>query len=103
MYKMYVIVREDMPKVYAAVQGGHALAQWMLDHPEESKEWSNGHLIYVKVANIDKLKELVQAMSIQAAYKNHSIFWEPDLKWEMTAVALVTYGDNPILRDLPLL
>ena len=33
MSKLYVIVRNDIPLAYQGVQGGHALAQWLLDNP----------------------------------------------------------------------
>lgn len=31
--KMYVLIRKDLDPAYQAVQAGHALAQYMLDHP----------------------------------------------------------------------
>lgn len=31
--RMYVLLRKDLPSKYAAVQGGHALAEFMLRHP----------------------------------------------------------------------
>lgn len=33
MKRMYIIIRKDMPKTCQAVQGGHALAEFMLKHP----------------------------------------------------------------------
>jgi len=34
MKKLYVLIRSDLPsKSYQAVQGGHALAEWMLRNP----------------------------------------------------------------------
>lgn len=32
MKKMYVIVRDDLDKIYKMVQGSHALAAFMFEH-----------------------------------------------------------------------
>lgn len=45
--KLYVLIRKDMPKAYQAVQGGHAVAQWLIDNPENG--WNNHTLIYLGV------------------------------------------------------
>lgn len=34
MKKMYVLIRKDLDVNYQAVQAGHALAQFMLEHPD---------------------------------------------------------------------
>jgi len=32
--KMYILTREDLPPAYRACQAGHALAAFMLKHPD---------------------------------------------------------------------
>jgi hypothetical protein len=51
MLKLYVLIRDDMTAAQQAVQAGHAVAQFGLDHPKEFKAWQedNNTLIYLSV------------------------------------------------------
>ena len=69
---------QDLNPIYAAVQSGHAVAQWLLEHP--SQTWNNSYLIYVK-ATADRLTYLLEKLGGVA-------FYEPDLDGKMTAVAI---------------
>lgn len=31
--RLYVLIDESLEPVYGCVQGGHAVAQWLLEHP----------------------------------------------------------------------
>ena len=42
--KLYVLIDKSLKPVYGCVQGGHVVAQWMLEHPY-SREWQNDYLI----------------------------------------------------------
>jgi hypothetical protein len=85
--KMFVLVRKDLSKSQQGVQGGHALAQFMLEYPDLAEEWGNSTIVYVKadydiVATMEKtLPDLVDGMSS---------FREPDIGNELTAIA--AYG-----------
>lgn len=103
MTKLYVIVRSDLSKSQQAVQAGHVLAQWMLEHPKDISSWSNGTLIYLKVKDEIELKELVQRISTTYAYKTISLFWEPDINFEMTAMASFQHVRCELFENLPLL
>ena len=52
--KLYVLVRKDLSKSQQAVQGGHAVAEYLLRGP--STAWPNGTLVYLGVRNEDDLK-----------------------------------------------
>ena len=97
--KLYVIVRSDLPSwQQCAVQGGHALAELLLD-VNVSEDWNNGTLIYLKVENEKQLKEYFWEFT-DAQYCA-AAFHEPDLNDEMTAVAAL--GVEHMVQDLPLL
>ena len=97
MHKLYVIIRDDLSGPQKAVQGGHALAQYLIEHPDA--KWTNGTLIYLTVRNLQMLnfwreKCIANGLSI-------SVFREPDLNNEMTAFACLS--DNGIFKKLKLL
>jgi len=84
--KMYVLVNRRLAPVYASVQGGHALAQWMMEHPGQ---WDNQTLIYLTCRLDKKVEEMMEH-----GY-DFSEFREPDFNNTVTAVAC--YGDPDML------
>jgi hypothetical protein len=95
---MYVIVRKDLADTYRCVQGGHALAQFAMEHPKEFKKWNNEFLIYLGVWNLIELREWIKKLS--KTKKNFSVFKEPDLDGHPTAMAC--YDSGVIFRKLGL-
>ena len=51
--KLYVLIDSSLEPVYGCVQGGHAVAQWLLEHNDG---WSNEYLIYLS-ADVNKWKK----------------------------------------------
>ena len=83
--RMYVFVKSDMPYIHKAVQGAHAVAQFLIEHPDT--KWKNGTIVYLD-ATPEQLLEL-------KCNSDYSVFMEPD--WDIepvhTATALVSgYG-----------
>ena len=96
MRRLYVLVRTDIKTSSPAVQAGHAVAQFMLENPD--CEWNNSYLIYLKVANSNKLDMYKK----QVEFLISSDFREPDLDNEVTATAI--YGrDTKLFSELRLL
>ena len=90
-----MLVSNTLPHIYGAVQGGHAIAQWMLDH-HENLYWQNETVVYVS-CNIEKMLYVLQGQDI-------SIFREPDLDNQLTAIAVVGTPDNmKLFKHLKLL
>lgn len=77
--KLYVLVNRKLNPVYGCVQGGHALAQWMLENPNQT--WNNEFLIYL-YADVDKWASKLSQMGVP-----FSTFKEPDLNNSITALA----------------
>ena len=66
--KLYVLIDETLNDVYGCVQGGHAVAQYLLEHPNQT--WNNSYLIYVKC----NLTEWIE--KLQHRDKDFSIFYK---------------------------
>lgn len=86
--KLRVITRRDIPLEYQGVQGAHAAIQFQHEHPELAVDWftNSNYLIFLSVKNEDELKQF-----IKKAESNNiitSIFREPDINNEITAIAL---------------
>jgi len=95
--RMYIIVRGDLSETYRLVQGAHALAQYALEYPEEFKKWNNQYLIFLKVFNLISLYDLMEYRFKKAKI---SVFKEPDLDNQPTAIAILC--DGKIIKDLSL-
>lgn len=86
--KLYVITRSDLEPGYQAVQSMHALRQFTAEHPEVDLEWfqSSNYLGLLSVCNEEELHKLVEKATDLGI--KHSIFREPDIGNEITAIAL---------------
>ena len=89
--KLYVLIDKSLRPVYGCVQGGHAVAQWMLEHPN-SKEWRNDYLIYLS-ADVNKWKRKLEFLGI-----DYTEFQEPDLDYQTTALAV--FGHEELFKNL---
>lgn len=85
---MYVITRSDLDPGYQAVQSMHALRQFTAEHPEVDRQWfeQSNYLGLLSVANEIELQDLI-SMAVQQDIK-FSIFREPDIEDQITAIAL---------------
>lgn len=85
---MYVVTREDLSPGYQSVQGIHAAIQFAMEHPDINKVWfeNSNYLGFLSVLNemeLTRLIELATHNDIQ-----FSIFKEPDINNQITAIAL---------------
>ena len=86
--KLRVITRSDLPLSYQAVQSGHAGIQFQHEHPEIAKHWheNSNYLIFLSVKDEERLKRLIDIAELNNI--KHSVFREPDIGNEITAIAL---------------
>ena len=91
--RLYVLISNKLDSIYGCVQGGHAVAEWLLTHPNQ--EWNNNYLIYVS-ANVDKWKDRLNIMNV-----DYTEFKEPDLDYQTTALAVL--NNDKMFKNLKLI
>ncbi len=86
--KLRIITRSDLPLGYQAVQSGHAAIQFQHEHRRIAKRWYNksNYLIFLYVNNVTELTLLAERSKSENI--RVSVFREPDLNNEITAIAL---------------
>lgn len=78
--RLYVTTRRNYSSGYKAVQSGHAVAQFLLDNPEQ--DWDNNYLIFTETKDLELLMLKLNRSKIPFSH-----FREPDLGGETTAIA----------------
>lgn len=89
--KLYVLIDKSLDTVYGCVQGGHAVAQWLLEH---DYGWENEYLIYLS-ADVNKWKNKLSVLGI-----SYTEFKEPDLDNKTTSLAIL--GHDRLFKKLKL-
>lgn len=86
--KLYVITRADLEPGYQAVQSMHALRQFTAEHPEIDRIWfeQSNYLGLLSVSDEKELNNLIEQATAHDI--RFSIFREPDIDNEITAIAL---------------
>lgn len=103
--KLIVISRRDLniPGIQAA-QSTHAAIQFIIDHPDISKEWhtKSNYLVLLSVKDENELYSFINKFNDCNIL--FSKFYEPDLNNQLTAIAIEP-SDNAkrIVSNLPLL
>lgn len=85
---LYVVTRKDLTPGYQGVQGMHALAEFSLKFPDLYLKWykESNYLCFLSVWDENELKRLARkAMDLGVKV---TPFHEPDVNFEMTAIAL---------------
>ena len=93
MQRLYVLISNKLDSIYGCVQGGHAVAEWLLTHPNQ--KWNNNYLIYVS-ADVDKWKSRLNIMNV-----DYTEFKEPDLDYQTTALAVL--NNDKMFKKLKLI
>lgn len=90
--KLYVLIDKSLDTVYGCVQGGHVVAQWLLEH---NCGWRNEYLIYLN-ADVNKWKNKLSFLGI-----DFTEFKEPDLDYKTTSLAVL--GNDKLFKKLKLI
>jgi hypothetical protein len=96
MQKLFIIVSNQLDLPYQGVQGGHVVAQWLLDN-KDTQTWNNGTVIYLESDRpIERWLEKLQRREVQ-----YSRFIEPDVDNAITAFAVL--GHDKLFKHLKLM
>jgi hypothetical protein len=95
--KLYVFVDASLSRSQQAVQASHGVAQYCQEHPNTS--WRNQTIILKKVRELSRWK--AEQVNGRDEYEDHSCFYEPDLKGQLTCV--VGLGWEDLAKNFPLL
>ena len=101
--KLFLVTRRDISAGYQAVQSCHAIRQFTNDHPEIDCEWfkNSNYLALLSTTNEIELMKLI--IAAKEAGIRFSIFREPDVGGEITAIALEPHPkSSEICKGLPL-
>lgn len=102
--KLYIVTRRDMMPGYQAVQSIHAAQQFALEHSQINKEWqeTSNFLALLSVKDEKELRDLAFNASVMKGIAV-SVFCEPDVDWEITAIAIAPGTKSRLLcKNLPL-
>jgi peptidyl-tRNA hydrolase len=85
---LYIITREDISSGYQGVQSIHAAIQFGIEHYETHKEWyeKSNYLGFLSVSNEEELIRLANKATMLEI--KCSMFREPDLDNQVTAIAI---------------
>lgn len=89
--KLYILIDKNLDPIYGAVQGGHAVSEWLLEYWQINKEgdptwqWNNDYLIYLSV-DIQEWKD--KLWRFDPSKFKWTYFDEPDLDNKTTSIAL---------------
>ena len=102
MNKLYVIIRNDLDPGLQAAQACHAMRLFADEHRTEENQWYrfSNNIVLLQVPN----KEELVALAYKAVNDSIpcSMFKEPDVNDEPTAIALLGRGAKKMTSHLPL-
>lgn len=88
--RLYVLIDKSLDPVYGCVQGGHCIANFIKDFPNQ---WNNEYLIYL-YADVEYWMHKLDKLNIDYSY-----FIEPDLN-KITSLAILNHKN--LFRELNL-
>ena len=91
--KLYILIDNDLDPIYGAVQAGHAVAEWLIEHGQV--KWNNEYLIYLK-ADLEDIQD--NYLELYCARDKETLFFEPDLDNRLTAIAIHESDMNDRLK-----
>jgi hypothetical protein len=85
---LVTITREDLSPAQQAVQSTHAAVDFCFQYPGVASLWNkhSNYLVQLSVKNEKELRELIE--HCKKKYIDYTVFREPDIDNQITAIAL---------------
>lgn len=85
---MYVITRRDLIPGQQMLQAAHAAIEFQHEHPQISQNWNTNskYLVFLSVENEEALYQYLEKIKFYDL--KHTIFTEPDIDNQLTAIAI---------------
>ncbi len=102
--KLRVITRRDLSLAQQCVQAAHAAIDFQHEHPQESVAWHkfSNYLAILTTKDEQSLIDLIVKASLRGI--KYTVFREPDINNEITAVAFEASTEaKKLCSNLPLL
>ena len=102
--KLRVVTRRDLPFGTQATQASHAAIDFQHQHPVEARTWNtkSNYLVLLTAKNEDELIKLITKATLTGI--KYTIFREPDIYNEITAVSFdATEAARKLTSSCPLL
>lgn len=102
MEKLYIVCRADLEPGYQAVQSVHAAIQFAMEHPEMTVRWFGDSNTLALLSAPNERALLILLERARRLGLKSSMFREPDIGNQITAIALEPGGMTSWLcRKLP--
>ena len=102
--KLTTVTRSDLSEGYQSVQSTHAAIQFQYEYPEVSKKWyqESNYIVSLSCSNEEQL--MILAYRARDMGLNVSMFYEPDIGDQLTAIAIEPSEHTyKLTKKLPLL
>lgn len=101
--KLVTVTRKDLTPAQQSVQSTHVALDFIIANPAIAENWhSSNYLICLAVSNETDLKRLIEKCSMKDL--EFSIFREPDLNNEITAICIEPSEETQkLVSNLPLM
>lgn len=100
--KIYLVTHAQLSPGYQTAQTAHVIAEWAIKNPEKAQQWdvTSGSLIVLEAPDAEALSDLTeQAQELKIPF---TIFREPDIGDEITAVLFEPGAETVrLLANLP--
>src|SRR5574343_80779 len=92
---MYVLIRDDMRYENEAVQAGHAVAEYLLNHTPiyKGEMWKNGIMVYLSVK--DEMFTELRTIKMPKGY----LMWLRKYVYKIKRSLSVIYPFSPFVKD----
>lgn len=101
--KLYIITRQDLSPGLQAAQAVHAITDLIIEFPEKAHDWriKSNYVVILSVPNKEGLFELAKKLiKLPVPW---TLFREPDINDELTAIAVLPNGySKELFSNLPL-